>query len=190
MGIIVTIDETRYLVDVGFGSPAAFQPLKMDVSQPTIVPIIGTRLGKLEYTALPFFTDQSQRVWLYSMQLDPTAEFLPQFALGEQEMVERDFEAMNFYTSKNPKSFFVQNVVAMNIVCKGAEQDYAPEQIVTLFNDRVRFSVGNDVKEDKVVALMGEDHRISVLEDHFKIHLTERERKAILGHAQALQNVH
>lgn len=190
MGIIVTIGETRYLVDVGFGAPAAFQPLEMDTSKPTIVPILGTRLGKLEYTSLDIFTDPSQRVWLYSMQLDPAADFLPQFAVGEQEMVERDFEAMNYYTSTNPKSFFVQNVVAMRIVCGAADQDYPPEQIITLFNDKLRLARGNDAKDDEVRVFTGEEDRISTLEEYFKIRLSERERNAIQRHAQALKNVH
>lgn len=185
MAVIVTIESERYLVDVGYGSKAPFQPVPMKMSHVDSFPIIGTRRGKLEFRSVDLHTDPSQRVWVYSMQENAESQWVQQYAMMDQELGVRDYEVMNYFTSTHPKAFFVQNVVLVKLICSEVEGDnFAPKQIITLFRDQLRFYTSVD--EDIVIVLASEDERVAAIEQQFGIKLSRRERESIRGYTSAI----
>lgn len=187
MAMIVKIKDDRYLVDVGFGPSAAFQPIPLVKTSPVnSFPIIGTRRGKLEFTSLDLHTDASQRAWVYSTQHNAESEWTQQYAVTEQELAKPDYEVMNHFTSTHPTAFFVQNVLIVKVICDNVEvDDFEPKQIITLFRDRLRFNTPG-VSEPKIVVLASEEERVAVIKEQFGITLTRRERESIEGHESAI----
>lgn len=183
---IVLVDNKRYLADVGFGAPAAFQAVLLDKDADLAgFPVLGSRNGRLEYRNIDVHTDPSQRVWVYSTQEDASAEWNEQYAFSEHEMASNDFEVMNYFTSTHPKSFFTQNVVATRILCVDPEGLQTPSGQVILFKDDFKLSkVG---EETIITKLHSEEERVRALETHFDIKLSEKEIAAITGYASALK---
>src|SRR5689334_201595 len=107
---IVTINNQRYLVDVGYGAnaPMAPVPLIHDHTFDQIAPV----QGHLTFGPLTEFTDQSQRIWIYSTftpgrDTDGGKRHL-QYCFYDAEFFPADYEVMNYRTMTHPTSFFVQ----------------------------------------------------------------------------------
>lgn len=147
-------------------------------------PIIGTRRARLEYRNIEVLSQKSHKVWVLSTQESAADEWIEQNAIGEAEVCLSDIEVMSYYSSTSPRSFFVQNLFAMRLVCGDAAADYAPGQIATVFRDRMRwFTPGGD---DKTMQLKSEADRVALLEKEFFIKLSKIEENAILGTSNAI----
>ncbi|ROT38382.1 acetyltransferase-like protein [Sodiomyces alkalinus F11] len=175
---IVTVDNQRYLVDVGYGRGGPMRPVPL-VSGSEFDQIAPAR-GRLLYTSLPEHSDPSQRVWLYSTA-EPGAggEFKPQYCFVDVELFPADYEVMNFSTMTARTSLFVQYVLAVRAVLDEEKNEVIG--LVTLFGDSLKKRVRDKVElEEK---LGSEAQRIEALEKWFGLVLSEKEKSAIKGTA-------
>jgi arylamine N-acetyltransferase len=171
---IVTIKNTRYLVDVGFGSGGSMQPIPL--IHGTEFPQIPPARGKLEHTALPEHADHSQRVWLYSTQAEENAPWERRMMFLDVEFFPADYAVMNLSPMTQPQSFFVQNVLASQVLL---DEEKRPSGVVSMLGGTVRRKGGG---EDVVlVECKTEEERVQALEKYFDIVLSEAERNGIKG---------
>lgn len=177
---IVTINDQRYVVDVGFGSHGPLQPVLL-IDGHEFAGIAPVR-GRLQYRRLEEHTDPNQQVWVYSTQLDKTAPFKDMYAFVMTEFLPGDFEVMNLRTMTISQSFFVQNVMCMRTILD--EQKEYPVGLLILHRDYVkRRTVG---KSEVIEQLEAEEQRVQALEKHFDIVLNLEEQKGIRGLASEL----
>lgn len=97
MLLLVSLDELKYLVDVGFGSIASDTPLllKTGIEQPA---------QKGVYRILPFDEDE------YILQSEWGANWKSLYAFALQIQHVADFEVANWFTSTNPKAQFMDSI--------------------------------------------------------------------------------
>ncbi|KAK0617587.1 hypothetical protein B0T14DRAFT_273133 [Immersiella caudata] len=172
---LVTIDGTKYVVDVGFGSHNSPHPIPLrdGYEFTTIAPA----RGKLEYRALSCHSDPSQRVWVYSVQPSEHAPWGEMYSFVEIEFFAVDFQVMNVPTSSSPQSFFVQNVMCMRVLLKEGTDE--PEGLIILHRDYLKRRIGDKVEILQILEV--EEDRLQVLEEWFSIKLGEDEKAAIRG---------
>jgi arylamine N-acetyltransferase len=178
---LVTIDDTRYLVDVAFGSNSPIRPIPLESG--IEFDGVASSKGKLEYRALAQHSDPNQRVWIYSTQEDSTAPWKEQYCFVETEFFPADFEVMNFSTMTSPQSFFVKTVVASRILL---DNEHRPIGKVTLNQDYIR--IRNDGIEEIMVKLETEEDRVAALQNYFSISLSTQETDAIKGLSSELKH--
>lgn len=174
MMILVAIHGQRYIVDVGFGTDSALQPLPLQHNYE--FEILSPRRGRLEYRALKEHTDPNQRVWVYSLSED-SLNWVEQYCFTETEFFPADFGVMNFIVTTLPTSFFVQTVLAMRSILN--EQTSKPEGVLTLHAHEIkrRTREGTELLE----TLKNEEQRVEALEKYFGLVLSQTERLAIKG---------
>ncbi|KAK9436529.1 N-acetyltransferase family protein [Metarhizium brunneum] len=178
---IVTIGDTRYNVDVGFGShePMRPIPLRHNYTFTQIAP----REGRLEHRSVSQHTDASQRVWVYSTREDASAPWEERNMFVETEFFRADYEAMNLSTMSAATSFFVQNVIGMRAVLDAAG-DVAG--VYTLFGARVKRHLRH-AEAEVVAELADEDARVRAIDEYFGVKLTALEARGIRGLATELR---
>jgi arylamine N-acetyltransferase len=177
---IVTIDDQRYLVDVGFGSNGPPRPVPL-IHDHEFAGIAPTR-GRLQYRNLEEHTDPSQRVWVYSAQESETVPFRDMYNFVTTEFLPGDFEVMNMRTMTAPQSFFVQSVMCMGAILDD-EQEH-PVGLVILHRDYVKRRLGG--KAEIIEKLETEEQRVQALEKYFGIVLSLEEQRGIRGLASEL----
>ncbi|KAK3350334.1 hypothetical protein B0T25DRAFT_550311 [Lasiosphaeria hispida] len=178
---LVTIDNTRYLVDVGFGSNGPNIPIALEsgVTSYGISPV----LTKLEYRALSIHTDPNQKVWVLLSQEDcmeqtPWKEL---YAFVETECFPADFEIMNLATMTAPQSFFVQNVMCVRTILDELGLSVG---VMILHGDYVKRRI---ISESEILeTLETEAQRVEALKKYFDIELSPEEQRAIYGLASQL----
>lgn len=179
---LVTIDGTKYLVDVGFGSKEPVQPVPLKQEGYEFDGICKRRC-KLALQHIPQHTnknDPSQRLWVYSVKdnTDPHADWEQMYSFTEVEFFDSDFEVMNYFVSTKPQSWFVQQVVAFRLMVDEETDEIHGELILN--QDYVRY-IENNGTNRPVVTLRNEAERIAALQTYFDMVLTEREKKGIKG---------
>ncbi|OAA45593.1 N-acetyltransferase family protein [Metarhizium rileyi] len=172
---IVTVDNTRYNVDVGFGSHEPMRPIPL-LHNYTFTQI-APRQGKLEYRSIAQHTDPSQRAWVYSTREHPSAPWQECNMFVETEFFAADYEAMNLSTMSAGTSFFVQNVVGMRAILDDAAEVAG---VYTLLGNRVKRQM-RDQDAELVAELETEHDRVRAMEDYFGVRLTALERRGIRG---------
>ncbi|KAK3361515.1 hypothetical protein B0T24DRAFT_684558 [Lasiosphaeria ovina] len=181
MANLVTINNTRYLVDVGFGSNGPPHPVPL-VDGHEFVGIAPVR-GRLQHRALEEHTDPNQRVWVYSTRDDAEGEpWRDQYAFVELEFLPADFEVMNLHTMTAPQSYFVQTVLCMRTLLD--ERAQTAHGVVILHKDYVKTRVG---AVETIETLETEEQRVRALDQYFKVVITPDEQKAICGLASELR---
>jgi N-hydroxyarylamine O-acetyltransferase len=98
MALLVSLDDSRWIADVGFGGMTMTAPLLLHSSEPQLTPHEDFRVQTTEgyYTVAAKVQDQWQP--LYRVSLDPC---LPP-----------DYETANWYVSTHPESKFVKHLIA------------------------------------------------------------------------------
>jgi len=178
---IVTIDNKKYMVDVGFGSnsPVFPIPLQDGIELEGIPP---TRV-RLEYKNLPNkHTNPSQKVWVYSTRDSDDREWKEQYCFVEVEFFPADFEVMNLSTSTARHSFFIQSVMAVRFIPN--EVDDGLDGAWILFDDYVKKRWRE--KSEIIEKLETEEDRVKALKKYFAVELTPVEQRAIMGLSSAL----
>jgi len=174
---LVTIAGQRYAVDVGFGRDEALIPLPLqhgfEFTQ------VHPQRGRLEHRALAQHTDPAQRLWVYSSQAAPGAEWVERNAFSEVEWFAEDYRVSNYHTMFNPTSFFVQNVLAFRGVLN--EESGRVEGLLTLFRDTVKRQMAGDGEAEVVETLKSEEERVKALNKYFGVELTPQEQRGIRG---------
>lgn len=179
MANIATIDDKRYLVDVGYGADGPCTPLPLDSS--AILYGLPNQQLRLEHKSLPQHLDKSQRVWVYS-QKRGSEEWADIYHFPDVEFFPLDFDILNHHAMT--KSLWASTVVAQRFTL---DED-GVKISGTLLLVRGELKAGNSSPQKmKVVKMMEtEEQRLKTLEEHFSIILTEDERDAIKGSAVEL----
>ncbi|KAJ6440616.1 N-acetyltransferase family protein [Purpureocillium lavendulum] len=175
---IVTIKTgDKFAVDVGFGRDEALVPIPL-VSGVEFTQVHPQR-GRLEHRALAQHTDPTQRMWVYSSQAHPGAEWVERNCFNEVEWFAEDYRVSNYHTMYNPTSFFVQNVLAF----RGSlnEATGRIDGLVTLFRDTVKRQMEGQEAAEVVETLKTEAERVAALEKYFGVVLTPVEQRGIQG---------
>ncbi|KAK4211527.1 hypothetical protein QBC37DRAFT_12160 [Rhypophila decipiens] len=186
---LVTINNKRYLVDVGFGADGPLQPVLLEDNH--MIPLIGPAQARLQYKSLEEHTDPSQRVWVYSTQETKDAPWTDRYSFVEIEFFPADFEVINLRMSTTPQSFFVQSVMCIRTQLNFEKNGIT--SVVILFKDTVkkRFRVSESGVESSQTELLAElkteDDRAKALDKHFGIVLRPEEQRAIRGLASELR---
>lgn len=179
---LVTVDGTKYVVDVGFGSLEAMRPVPLTpgVEFTQIAP----RRGRLEHRALAQHTDPAQRVWVYSTQEDAAAPWVERNCFTEAECFPDDYALMNYHTMSHPTSYFVQTVLAMRgLWDEGARRVGG---VLTLHKDEVKRRMAG-AETELLETLRTEAERVRALAEYFDVVLTPLEQRGIRGMASELK---
>lgn len=177
---IVTIAKSKYLVDVGFGAgePIEPVPLKHGCEFNGLLSCTGRlelkHLGKHSTTAKE---DPGQRLWVYSVKFSTKTEWEEMYSFTETEFFPDDFTMMNYYVSTRPDSWFVQEVIAYRMMMDWGKLRLFGE--IALHKDVLK--IREQGKEEVVTKLNSEEDRIEILEQYFKMRLTKREQRSIVG---------
>lgn len=172
---IVTIGETKYHVDVGFGGNGPIVPMPLERSGPErehIKPAV----ARLQWRNIPGNTDPNQRLWVYEHRQDDNSEFTIIYCFTELEFIPSDYALMNYYTSTSKQSFFTRTIVLEKKILDEAGE--LAGQLIMSDRDLKWRILG---KKEKQVQFESEADRLSALEEHFGIHFGEVERFGIQG---------
>lgn len=178
---IVTINNQRYLVDVGYGSNDPPHPIPLEHGHEFVG--VAPMRGRLQYRNLEEHTDPNQRVWVYSAQENESAPWKDMYHFVETEFIPGDFEVMNLRTMTSPQSFFVQSVMCMCTVLD--EQQEKAVGLLILHRDYVKRRIGS--KSEIIEQLESEEQRVKALERYFGIVLSPEEQRGIRGLASELR---
>ncbi|KAK1243477.1 hypothetical protein MKX07_004105 [Trichoderma sp. CBMAI-0711] len=173
---IITINQTRYLVDVAFGSYNIFHPIPLtrNLEFDNIAP----RRGRLEFRALAQSTCPStQSVWVYSSQDDPSAEWVERYCFTDMEFFREDYQVANYYCSTNRTSIFVNQVIALRGILNDKEDGL--KGVLTMVQGEVRRRVEGVPGMEVVERMEDEEERVKALDKWFLIPLTKKEARAI-----------
>jgi arylamine N-acetyltransferase len=178
---IVTIEDQRYLVDVGFGANVATRPLPLVSGH--VCTGIAPQSIRLEYKRLEQHTDPSQRVWVYSHRDNDGAPWVEAYSFLEVEFFPQDYEVMNLSTMTLPQSYFTQTVMCIKILLSKETEDM--EGVLILYQNVVKKRIRGvtNVLEE----LKSEEDRVKALQKWFGIVLNEEEKKGIIGLATELR---
>jgi arylamine N-acetyltransferase len=178
---LVTIGDTKYHVDVGFGADGPVVPMPLDRSG-TIQPHINPAKARLQWRNIPGNTDPTQRLWVYEHRINDDADWTTKYSYTELEFQPCDYNIMNYYTSTSHKTFFTRMVVVDKKILDD-EGQYAGSLI--LAGNTIKWRV-HGVKENEI-KFETEADRLDALEKYFGIKFGEAERDGISGLASQLK---
>lgn len=171
---IITLDSgKKYMLDVGFGTTGPTHPLPLisgNVSQN-----ISPGEVRLVYENIGQNSDPNQKLWIYQHRNDPEADWVAQYCFTELEFLPRDYEMMNFWTSRSPSSWFTYRIVTVRM-------DMENKQVVgtvALSDGELKRRVGGVTEHFAVYET--EDERVEALKTWFGIELGQDERAGIKG---------
>ncbi|KAL8806559.1 MAG: hypothetical protein Q9223_003322 [Gallowayella weberi] len=171
---IVTLQGTKYMVDVGFGGNGPTSPLPLEDSLVhDCIPPSQMRLRHSNIESI--HTDHEQRLWSYQVRQSKEAEWQTQYCFTETEFLPQDYEIMNFWTSTSRKSLFTQNILLAKMVMEEGKV----VGNLTMFNAEAKRKVRGEVVESRTCKT--EKERVEVLREWFGIRLTEEEERGIEG---------
>jgi arylamine N-acetyltransferase len=175
MLIIVTICGRKYMVDVGFGTSGAVQPVLLEHGQ--IVQNVPTSQGRLVHRPIAENTDSSQSLWIFEVQNSPESPWTPQYCFTQVEFLPQDFMVMNLSTSQSRTSWFPQRFVLTKVILdRGHERAIGN---LTLFHDELKQRLNG--RSDMLVTCRTEQQRVMVLEEYFGVKLRADEIRGIQG---------
>jgi arylamine N-acetyltransferase len=172
---IVTIGDSRYHVDVGFGGNGPIQPMKLDRSG-IVEQHISPATCRLQWRNIDANTDPSQHLWVFEHRMDEEGAFQTIYCFTELEFLPSDYKVMNYYTSSSGTTFFTRVIIGEKKIM-GDDGKIAGSLI--LGNNDLKWRIhGAKTKE---VMFESEDDRVRALEEHFGIRLSQAERDGIIG---------
>lgn len=173
VNIVTLSDGKKYMVDVGFGANGPTRPLPLEAGR--IWEGISPQEIRLVYENIPTNTDPGQRLWIYQYRDSSKDEWIPAYCFTELEFLPRDYNVMNFWTSHNPESFFLKQVVIVKMIM---EEEKLVGTLI-LFSDTVKRKVGG--KTETLEICKSEDDRVKAVQRWFGIELGDDERRGIRG---------
>ncbi|KAA8648744.1 hypothetical protein EYZ11_008049 [Aspergillus tanneri] len=175
MILIVTIAGQKYMVDVGFGSNCPTSPLPL-IEGATAVCIAPSEMRLIRDT-LYEFVDKTQKVWVYQIRYNPDSDWIPHYSFSEVEFLPQDYVMMNFFTSKQPRSWFTQTVVCSRVILD--EMSCEPRGVYVLAGKEVKRRLRG--KAEVVETLESDDDRVRALGKWFDMHFHDYEVDGIQG---------
>ncbi|KAF5005012.1 hypothetical protein FDECE_8537 [Fusarium decemcellulare] len=179
MANVVTIDNKRYLVDVGYGADGPSAPVLLFSGE--IQSGLPDQQLKLEHKTLPQHHDQSQKVWVYA-QKRGSEDWADVYHFPDVEFFAPDFDVLNHHAMT--QSLWSRTVVSQKFV----SDDDGLSLSGTLLLVRDELKAGNSSAQHMrlVKKLESEEQRISALEEYFSISLSKEEQEAIIGRVTEL----
>lgn len=207
MANVVTIEDTRYLLDVGFGGNTALTPIPLPTTSPT------TEVGNRKLTLKPLLSTShpsSPASYVYSHRASPSDPWTDAYALSREEFHAPDFVIMNLSTMS--ESIFTRTLVSVRAFFadeawfagrdgsdagEGRERGAIAGQLILVKNmlkyRLLNTPVGTKVAdapewaEDVPLATFTtEDQRVDALRTYFGVELSAEERAAILDLSTAI----
>jgi arylamine N-acetyltransferase len=178
---IVTIGDSRYVIDVGFGSNyVPIQPLRL-IHDTTGVPNVSPASVRLVWKGISDSLNSYQKLWVYQHRIGENSDFKDMYCFTDTEFRPRDFEMMNYWTSTSPKVIFTQKLICNKMILnEEGEQGKDIVGTLTLMGD-LKKRVG--AKSEHLMDFGSEEQRLNALEEYFDITLTSAEKDAIKGTA-------
>jgi arylamine N-acetyltransferase len=171
---LVTIGDTKYHVDVGFGSDGPIVPMPLDRSG-SVQPHISPALARLQWRNISGNNDPNQRLWVYEHRQNDDAEWDVKYCYTELEFQPCDYNVMNYHTSSS-KTFFTRVIILDK---KLLDKDGELAGSLILNNDTMKWRI-HGVKE-KEIKFETEGERLAALEEHLGIKFSKAERDSISG---------
>jgi arylamine N-acetyltransferase len=175
MLIIVIVDGRKYMVDVGFGSSGAVQPICLQDGE--TVPNVPTAHGRLVYKHIAPCTDAGQKMWVFEVQNTVESSWIPQYCFSELEFLPQDFMIMNDRTSQSRTSWFTQKLVLTKILLN--EVGERPLGNLTLSRNELKKRLHG--KSETLITCKSEEVRVDILEKYFDVKLRSDEIRGIQG---------
>lgn len=179
---IVTIGDSKYHVDVGFGSNGPVVPMKLD-RLGALGPHISPATSRLQWRNIPWNTDPDQRLWVYEHRVDDSSDFQIMYCFTELEFLPIDYSIMNYYTSTSPRTFFTKVIVAEKKIL--SEDGETLVGNIILGNGDLKWRIHG--KKEKEIKFDNEDDRLKALDEHFGIRFGQVERESIRGLSSELK---
>ena len=104
MVLLIALEGSRYIADVGFGGPTLTAPLRLEPNREQETPHESFRLTELSLLA-------GQR-GSYQLEVQLQGEWKPIYAFNLEPQYIQDYNVMSWYTSTYPTSLFVTTLVA------------------------------------------------------------------------------
>lgn len=182
---IVTVGDSRYVVDVGFGANyCAIKPLRL-IHDAQGTENIAPAAVRLVWKAIEGNVNQLQKLWVYQHRIKPESDFKDMYCFTDTEFRPADFEMMNYYTSTHPKVIFTQRLMCMKMLL-GDDEKKDEISGVLILQSNLKKRIGSESQE--LMAFKSEDDRVKALEEYFDISLTPAEREAIKGTVVEIRN--
>ncbi|KAL2840709.1 hypothetical protein BJX68DRAFT_184115 [Aspergillus pseudodeflectus] len=181
MVLIVTIDQRRYMVDVGFGNNVPTRPLPLEEN--TVSINIAPSEMRLIKDSLPELVDQTQKFWIYQIRFSSDSVWIPIYAFSEVEFLPQDFAMMNYQTYQLPSSWFTQMLVCVQLILDDAGQGL--KGLYILAGKEVKRRVHGET--ETVDTLESETDRVRALEKWFGMRLVDHEIAGINGLGSAMR---
>ncbi|KAE9976437.1 hypothetical protein EG328_002619 [Venturia inaequalis] len=181
---LVTIGDSRYVVDVGFGSNyVPTTPLRL-IHDAAGVPNVSPASIRLIYKNIDGSQNAYQKIWVFQHRMSDSADFKDMYCFTDIEFRPRDFEMMNFWTSKSPKVIFTQRLICNKLILGEGEKGKEIVGTLTLMGE-LKKRIG--AKSEVVKEFKSEGERIEALSEEFGITLSEIEKESIKNTANEIR---
>lgn len=178
---LITIHNTKYLVDVGFGGNGPTHPLPLLKSSPENTSPISSNIlpasVRLIWKNIEANVDPAQRLWVYQHRANDAAQWDDTYCFTELEFLPQDYEVMNYVTSRASTTIFTQRLMCVKMILGGD----AGEEVVGVITcgDDIKWRLHGEVTRRE--EFKTELDRLKALEEHFGIQLTDEEKGGIRG---------
>jgi arylamine N-acetyltransferase len=189
VNIVILVDGSKYMLDVGFGGDGPIQPLPLIHER--VTQNIGSQQLRLLHGFIPAQTtgaDESKKLWIYQYRNGDDRQWNSFYAFPEIQFFPQDLAMLNFYISRSPESLQTNRVLIVKFLRRNHQLDCSPLAIiygkVMLVNGDVKLNTGG--RTAVVKSCKTEDERVEALKEYFGITLTNEERQSINGTPTAL----
>lgn len=173
----------KYVSDAAFGGDGPTVP--MPLIDGLVTQNLGTQEIRFAYERIP---RSIQKFWVYQYRNAPNKPWNSFYAFNDTECLEKDFQAINYWTSQGP-TFQLTTVIVVKFIL-GPDEATGDEKVVgklMLVNGIVKRNMGG--KTEVVEVCKTEPERIQALKKWFAIEFTEDEIAGIKDTVTELKDV-
>jgi arylamine N-acetyltransferase len=162
------------MVDVGFGGPGPTQPLPLVDG---LVSKWGATNAESRLTHKGSASSFVQGLWTYEHRISKSHDWKPVYCFGMTEFSRNDFEVMNFAISSQRTSWFTYKIICMKMLLHDQSKEIVG--ILALTDKTLKKRVQED--SETLAECSSEEKRIELLEKHFGVVLSQKDRDGIRG---------
>ncbi|KAL0479419.1 hypothetical protein AKO1_007668 [Acrasis kona] len=170
---LVSIQDKKYLVDVGFGGNGMISPIL--VEDGTEQPNFGKENMRVVKGIIPH-SKTKQKVWLLEHQINKEGEWKALYMFSTDEFFYQDYNTMSFFTSNDPQTIFLNHIIATRIILKNGQPT---ERLI--MHDGIIKRRDLEGKNYTLNQFNNEQDRILAIEEFFDINLSDEEKEGIKG---------
>ncbi|KAF2726122.1 arylamine N-acetyltransferase 2 [Polychaeton citri CBS 116435] len=183
VNIVTLEDNTRWMVDVGFGGDGATKPLPLTDGH--ITQNIGTQEIRLIRDFIPTQTERTpgREMWIYQYRNESSKPWNSFYAFSDLlEFLPPDFHIMNWFTSTSPENAQTFTTLVVKFLRRPRKDALDDEEIYgkrMLVNGTVKENLGG--RTQVVQECTTEEERVKALKTWFDLELTQEEIASIRG---------